>query len=121
MDSFVSASFEPITKLINRNEETLTNLTQAERNLGQLSELTRQIDEKYIRFGKISQQFDLIFEEEQIKQQVKESGKKVSKSTNSKMTKTREKVKEEESAYKFSVDQYNLHSGKLLQANVGWI
>ena len=71
---FVTTSFEPITKLINRNEETLLNLIQAERNLNQLSDLNRQIDDKYIKFSKISQQFDLIFEEEQIKQHVKESG-----------------------------------------------
>lgn len=71
---FVTTSFEPITKLINRNEETLLNLIQAERNLNQLSDLNRQIDDKYIKFSKISQQYDLIFEEEQIKQHVKESG-----------------------------------------------
>lgn len=71
---FVTTSFEPITKLINRNEETLLNLIQAERNLNQLSDLNKQIDDKYIKFCKISQQYDLIFEEEQIKQHVKESG-----------------------------------------------
>lgn len=117
LDNLVSTVYDPLWKLITRNDEILQTLTAAERNLASLADLSKSVDERFMKFCKASQTLDLVYEDEQIKLQVKESGKKSGKST-SKIDKPRDKAREEEGAYKYQVEQYNLHAGKLLNTNV---
>ncbi len=117
LDQLVSCAYDPLLKLISRNDEILQTLNAADKNLSSLSDLKQSVEDRYVKFCKSSQTLDLVYEDEQIKQQVKESGKKSGKST-SKIDKPRDKAREDEGAYKYQVEQYNLHAGKLLNTNV---
>lgn len=119
MDSIVTQIYNPFTQILNQNDEIVQILNQSEKNLVSIMELGRGLEDKYSKLAKASTAYDAQYEEEQIKHQMKGTPTKMSKSSNPKLTKCLEKIKEEDKAYRFQLDQYNLAMPAYLNANVG--
>ena len=114
-----------LTPLANRlviNEENLAMIAQGEKNYQHFGELQRTVNERFNKMYIAGQQYDFIFEDELVKQQLKYPGFKLtSKTTSTKAAKAYEKLKEEEKQYKFAVENYNRHTSSLMSENVGTI
>jgi hypothetical protein len=109
---------DPIMNLLNKNEEIQAMISNAERNQGLLYENMKILDEKYQKFSKASQIYDAIFEEEQIKQQLKNSSQRMNKVSSTKMSKAYEKMNEEHKQYKMQVQVYNRAIAPIISTNV---
>jgi hypothetical protein len=110
--------FEPFTKLLNKHDDILQQIATGERNLAAIIEYRRSTDEKFSKYSRSCSEYDLLFEEELIKQQLKSSSAKVHITGNSKMNKLHEKIEEEKKAYKFQIETYNRHVPSLFNTNV---
>lgn len=111
-----------LTPLANRlvvNEENLAMIAQGEKNYHAFMELQKQVSEKFNKMYYAGQQYDFIFEDELIKQQLKYPGFKMTpKTASTKSAKAYEKLKEEEKQYKFAVENYNRHTSSFMNQNV---
>lgn len=110
--------YEKYSKTISRHEEVSQKINLGERNLFTILDHRRNTEERFNKFCRTSSEFDLIFEEELIKQQVKTSSAKISLSLNSKMVKLKDKIEEERKAYRFQIETYNRHVPSLFNQNV---
>lgn len=118
LDLLLEKVFNPLTTLLGRNEEILNGLKSAEKNLEQLFQYGRTVEDSFVKFYRANQTYDSIFEDEQVKQQLKNNNTKLSKSDNSKLLSAYEKIKEEEKLYKFQIETYNRHVPSLMNSNV---
>jgi hypothetical protein len=118
LDRYTDQVFNPLATLTMKNEEILQLITISEKNLANIMELGRATDEKYQKYCKVSQEADFIFEEEQIKDQVKTLSFKFNKKSSSKLLKAHEKIKEEEKQYRSKIEIYNRNAPALLNENV---
>jgi hypothetical protein len=118
LDKFAEQIFNPLTILTSKNDEILQLLSVADKNLASLMELGRGIEDKYHKYCKANLECDMMFEEEQIKDQVKTLSFKFNKKSSSKLQKAYEKAREEEKQYKSRVDAYNRNAPALLNENV---
>ena len=107
----------PLGEVLAENEKVFVALSQADKNLAFMQEYRKELDSKFYKLCLSSQTYDMIFEDEQIKQQLKNFETK-STLANSKLLKGFEKISEDERAYLFQLENYNTHMPKLLTENV---
>ena len=108
----------PLGELLNENERHLAALSQADKNLAFMQEYRKGIDAKFAKLAGTTSQYELLYEDEQIRQQLKNFEVKVTEANNAKLQKQTEKIKEDERAYLFQLENYNTHMPKLLTENV---
>src|SRR3990167_4471394 len=118
MDSVINKVFNPFSQILNQNEEIVQILNQSEKNLVSIMDLGNALDDKYAKLSKASNAYDVQYEEEQIRHQLKNLSTKMSKSSNPKLMKCLEKIKEEDKNYRFQLDNYDMSMPALLNTNV---
>jgi hypothetical protein len=110
--------YEPFTKLLGKHDDIFQQIATGERNLAAIIDHRKSTDEKYSRYSRSCSEYDLLYEDELIKQQLKNSSGKAHVAGNSKMNKLNEKIEEDKKAYKFQIETYNRHVPSLFNTNV---
>jgi hypothetical protein len=110
--------YDPFTKLLGKHDDIFQQIATGERNLAAIIDHRKSTDEKYSRYSRSCSEYDLLYEDELIKQQLKNSSGKAHVAGNSKMNKLNEKIEEDKKAYKFQIETYNRHVPSLFNTNV---
>ena len=118
-DFLLEKIVNPLANRLLANEDNLSKIALGEKNFHSWIELSKAVNEKFNKMYTAGQQYDLVFEDEQVKQQLKTPTFKISKISSSKAQKSYDKLKEEEKLYKFAIENYNRHTSTLMNENVG--
>lgn len=121
LDELLENVSNPLNSKLAANEEILGLINQGEKNFMSWAQLSKSVSESFNKFYNAGQQYDLIFEDEQIKQQVKYHSFKLYRPNSTKAVKAYEKMKEDEKNYKFAIENYNRHTSTYMNSNVHFI
>lgn len=117
-DDLVENVYNPLNAKLTANEEILSKINQGDKNFLAWVSLSKTVSDTYSKFYSSGQQYDLIYEDEQVKQQVKNKSFSLSRLTSSKAIKSYEKMKDEEKSYSYAVENYNKHTSTCMNENV---
>lgn len=117
-DDMMDMVYKPLNEKLTTNEEVLGLISQGEKSFFSWATLSKTVSESYNKFYNSGQQYDLVFEDEQVKQQVKNHTFKLFRPKSTKAIKIYEKMKEEERNYKSAVENYNRHTSSYMNDNV---
>lgn len=117
-DDLVENVYNPLNAKLTANEEILSKINQGDKNFLAWVSLSKTVSDTYSKFYSSGQQYDLIYEDEQVKQQVKNRSFSLSRLTSSKAIKSYEKMKDEEKSYRCAVENYNKHTSTCMNENV---
>jgi hypothetical protein len=118
LDTLLEKVVTPLNSRLLANEESVAVIAQGEKNYQQWIELNRSVAEKWKKVFESGAKYDLVFETEHIKQQVKTPGIAPSKNSSSSVIKAYDKLREEDRNYRFAVETYNRHTPTLMNENV---